>query len=564
MGGYTGVEGQDQAATADVELLTLEDDAKFADPNAWCQRNMSMAPLPLDGATISVVNTFYYYNRLDGNGNVIAELKENKQFSGAHNTAQLHRVIVCGGADHNYVIQSKCRWWIPGTDTWLDGPKMLHPRYQATVAAKPASGQLWMMGGRDGSKILQENEVLQYPASFTETKKNFVLKRWEWANSKMKNSDVWDTAVPESMKLLPIPLTGHCTVEVKVDEFDANGKQKSILYFVLIGGGTTEIKEDGTFVENTGPIPTNHVHVFNTGQNKWSSTFASDLVTDKRVLTKSKIARMNHACVSYTEGGKPKIMVAGGVTFGSSNQALVVDTVEVLDFESGQWKSETNFPNRLTGTKLITVNNRPVVVGRYGNELTNRMIRYSENKVWQPLPTNLLMGRSDFQLLPDIPFLFTVNPNMNSKLTTMVPGSEAERGWRNKFGEIKKGIKTVVKTNIATEAWIQLDLGAEMMVQAVYFESGLISEDGLEYAKQLCEVRVGSDVVPRNEEKGKPILVNQACDKEINGYDVYRTNCQKLGRFVTIQLKDPLITQLHIRDVEILIKSPTCPEPVSQ
>ena len=265
------------------------------------------------------------------------------------------------------------------------------------------------------------------------------------------------------MKFLPIPLTGHCAVQINIAGDGTN--------IVVIGGGTTEVKEDGngvTFVQNTGPIPTDHVHVYSFSTNKWSSTFAeSSLVTGTKVLKKSNIARMNHGCVSFTEGGKEKVMVAGGVTFSSSNQAMVVNKVEVLDFESGEWKFETNFPNVITGSKLINVNGRPAVVGRYGNELTNRMIRYSENKVWEPLPVNLMMGRSDFQLLPAIPYTFKVNPNMNSKLTTMVKGSGADRGWRNMFGEIKDGEKTVFKTNSAMEPWIQLDLGAEMKVQAV-------------------------------------------------------------------------------------------------
>ena len=364
-------------------------------------------------------------------------------------------------------FQFHMRWWIPGTDTWLVGPKMLHSRYQATAVALPVKGQLWMMGGRSGSKILQENEVLQYPATFTEAKRNYVLKRWDWANTKMKNSDVWETGVADSLKLLPIPLAGHCTVELKVKEL-VDGVEKTISYIVVLGGGTTELKEDGvTFIENTGPIPTDHVHVYNSAKEQWSSTFTSVLVTGKKVVKKSKIPRMNHGCVSYIEGGKHKIMVAGGVTLSSSNQALAVNKVEVMDFETGNWILESNLPNVVTGSKLIKIEGRPVVVGRYGNELTNRMIRYSENKRWEPLPISLMLGRSDFQLLQNMPPTFVVNPNMNSKLTTMVPGAGAGNKWRNKFLEIKKGLRTVIKTNIATGAWIQLDLGAEMMVHQV-------------------------------------------------------------------------------------------------
>jgi len=558
MGGYTGIEGQDQEATAAVELLTLED-GKFSDKSAWCQRNLSVAPLPLDGATINVIDIFNYYDRLDGTGNVIADINPNTDFSGAHYTVQLNRVLVCGGADDKYAIQSLCRWWIPGTDSWLEGPKMLYPRYQATAVVRPVEGQLWMLGGRAGSRILQDNEVLQYPATFSAAKRNYVEKRWEWANSKMKNSDVWISGVPDNMKSLPMPLAGHCTVELKVKEL-VEGVEKTITYIVTLGGGTTEVKEDGvTFIENTGPIPSDHVHVYSTAKGgQWSSTFTSDLVTGKRPLKKSKIPRMNHGCVTYVQGGKHKIMVAGGVTFTSSNQAIAVNKVEVMDFETGNWILEANFPNVVTGTKLIKIQDRPVVVGRYGNELTNRMIRYSENKIWEPLPVSLMVGRSDFQLLQDMPATFIVNPNMNSKLTKMVGGSGASDKWRNKFLEILKGVRTVIKTNKATGAWIQLDLGEEMKVQQVYFESGLISEDTLEYAAQLIEVKVGSDQVPPTEENE-----NEACATEINGVDKKTTICKKLGRLVTLQLKDDTLDQLHIRNIKIKVSSPECPAPVS-
>ena len=358
------------------------------------------------------------------------------------------------------------RWWLPGTDSWLDGPRMLHPRYQASAVVRPNTGQLWMLGGRAGSRILQENEVLQYPGIFTGAKRNYVEARWEWANPKMKNSDVWTTGVVDNMKLLPIPLAGHCTVEIQAKEL-VNDVEKLVTYFVILGGGTTEVKEDGiTFVENTGPIPTNHVHVYSTASGgKWSSTFPTELAPGTKVLKRSKIPRMNHGCVAFMEGGRQKIMIAGGVTFTTSNQATAVNKMEVMDWETGNWILEANFPNVVTGSKLMNVGDRPVVVGRYGSELTNTMIRYSEKKVWETLPVKLLEGKSDFQLLPDLPPTFIVNPNMNSKLTTMVGGGGATPGWRNKFLEIKEGVRTIVKTNTAAGAWIQLDLGADMMVQ---------------------------------------------------------------------------------------------------
>ena len=51
-----------------------------------------------------------------------------------------------------------------------------------------------MTGGREGSNILQKNEVLQYPALYTNTgtSPGFELKRWQWSNEKAKHTEVVD------------------------------------------------------------------------------------------------------------------------------------------------------------------------------------------------------------------------------------------------------------------------------------------------------------------------------------------------------------------------------------
>ena len=49
-----------------------------------------------------------------------------------------------------------------------------------------------MTGGRKGSNILQKNEVLQYPATFSNigTSPGYALRRWQWSNEKAKQSEV--------------------------------------------------------------------------------------------------------------------------------------------------------------------------------------------------------------------------------------------------------------------------------------------------------------------------------------------------------------------------------------
>ena len=42
-----------------------------------------------------------------------------------------------------------------------------------------------------------------------------------------------------------------------------------------------------------------------------------------------RTARMNHGCAAYTEGGRLKVMVAGGVSFTAAGQAVAQRSVEV-------------------------------------------------------------------------------------------------------------------------------------------------------------------------------------------------------------------------------------------
>ena len=97
-------------------------------------------------------------------------------------------------------IYRDCWWYLPVTDQWLSGPRMLRERYEAVAVSLPGpsnggqhpGGQVWMTGGRKGSNILQKNEVLQYPATFSNigTSPGYALRRWQWSNEKAKQSEV--------------------------------------------------------------------------------------------------------------------------------------------------------------------------------------------------------------------------------------------------------------------------------------------------------------------------------------------------------------------------------------
>ena len=93
----------------------------------------------------------------------------------------------------------------------------------------------------------------------------YTQKKWEWAHRKMKNIEVWNRGVKDNMKQLPMPLTGHCALELSLKEM-VNGVEKNVKHVIVIGGGTTAINEDGTFDLYSGPLPTNHVHLY---ERRW-------------------------------------------------------------------------------------------------------------------------------------------------------------------------------------------------------------------------------------------------------------------------------------------------------
>ena len=111
--------------------------------------------------------------------------------------------------------------------------------------------------------------------------------------------------------------------------------------------------------------------------------------------------RANHAYILYTDNGRKKVMVAGGVSVGQEGGiGKPLNSVEILDWPTGAWIEGQPLPASLVGGKFITVEGRIVLVGRYGQEHTNRMMVYNTGeKAWQVMPVNLLKGRSDMAVV---------------------------------------------------------------------------------------------------------------------------------------------------------------------
>ena len=128
--------------------------------------------------------------------------------------------------------------------------QMLHRRYQPAAVVLPRG--LWILGGREGSMLLNTNEFLPYPHSDNRKK----IRTWQWVHEKSRLPNDWDgVKMPLAMSRLPMALAGHCALRL--------GSK----YTVVVGGGGNEF-EAGIPVERTGPEPTNHVNIYNHRYNQ--------------------------------------------------------------------------------------------------------------------------------------------------------------------------------------------------------------------------------------------------------------------------------------------------------
>ena len=117
-------------------------------------------------------------------------------------------------------------------------------------------------------------------------------------------------------------------------------------------------------------------------------------------------------------------MVAGGVTASPDLEFSVVRTVEVLDVQRMTWRRAMDIPASITGSRLVVVDGRPCLVGRYGalgSSPTRALLRYSEQNTWLHLPVQLVEGRSDYQIIRDLPSTVRSGPSpITSALTSFL------------------------------------------------------------------------------------------------------------------------------------------------
>ena len=208
---------------------------------------------------------------------------------------------------------------------------------------------LCVTGGRDGSEVLDDAEVLYYPGQYILHQQQVSISDWMWANQNMLYSHLWDNVVPQQMKRLPIPLAGHCVVDISPSRI------------LILGGSTVGLDWRGRRISSSAPFPTNHVHIYDFDDQSWLST---SLLGQEANLTKNQIPRVNHACATYVEGSQVKVIIAGGVVLQGSGQFRATRTTEILDLETFTWTRGKDLPRAVTGGKFIDVNQRPTIIGR--------------------------------------------------------------------------------------------------------------------------------------------------------------------------------------------------------
>ena len=215
----------------EVEILKLINSTSYHDKASWC-----IANIPEVGDETSAFGKVDFPAR---DGAVVAYINSRAWVAEKENVSVPARllvdnVLVCGGADTSYHVTDTCVWYTPGAGTRgphvTGGPRMSVARYQASVITRP--GLVWSLGltstfhhwvvaslfpgGRDGSYLHASTELLYQPGHYTLAGgRELELDRWTWAHQGMLNTRVWREVVPPGMKSLPLPLSGHCLVDIR-------------------------------------------------------------------------------------------------------------------------------------------------------------------------------------------------------------------------------------------------------------------------------------------------------------------------------------------------------------
>ena len=83
-------------------------------------------------------------------------------------------------------------------------------------------------------------------------------------------------------------------------------------------------------------------------------------------------------------------------------------------------------------------------------------------------------GRSDFQIIQNIPDTFSAKPRYFSKYTKINPGDCSVINWKNTLKSYFNGKKIILATPKQIDPWIQINMGKELLINEVDINSRIL------------------------------------------------------------------------------------------
>ena len=93
-------------------------------------------------------------------------------------------------------------------------------------------------------------------------------------------------------------------------------------------------------------------------------------------------------------------------------------------------------------------------------------MRYEQKKYWTEMLVKPESGRSDFQIVPDLPQSVVIMARTSSRFTLVKHGDNAME-WKSRINSIVHGRKVVLVTPEVDDPWLQLNLGQENPILSV-------------------------------------------------------------------------------------------------
>ena len=106
------------------------------------------------------------------------------------------------------------------------------------------------------------------------------------------------------------------------------------------------------------------------------------------------------------------------------------------------------------------------MIFRYGDHRQRSVMRYEPKKFWTEMLVKPEAGRSDFQIVSDLPQSVLIMARTSSRFTLVKDGDGAVE-WKSRVNSIIHGRKVLLVTPEAVDPWMQLNLGQENPILSV-------------------------------------------------------------------------------------------------